>query len=420
MCDDLTIEIDASRSAHISPACPLASQFFERALGAESATDFQAARVAGQAVSLDVALAAASKLLSHAQRTLVYGLAQATTEDARAAVELAEALRGTIDTHHLPLHNAAAESLQTVGLSTASLGEVRHYCDLVIYWGCDPVVDAPRHLERYSLHERSRFVPGGRGGKTLVVIDSVANETAAAADLSISIARDQNERALLLLRMLVAGQAISPETTNAFTPELLAQLVTLAERMKACRAGIVFFGERILGESNTSEPLQSLSLLARELHQVTRFYARRMRGAGDILAADQVLAWQTGFSRAIDFAAGFPQYEPVDHSAALLLERGEVDTVVLVGSASVGALPAAAQAHLARCQQIAIDPVGSNGAGDAAVQIMVAAPGVQTGGTAYRMDEMAIPLLPLVSSSLPTTHQVLASLTAALKATSNT
>lgn len=407
LCDDFSASIHGTQVT-LEPDCQLAVEHFRRAMAEPLAADFVQGEMLGQAPpSLESALDFASKMLVSGKRPLIYGLGHLTTEDARAAVALAELVRGVVDTPHLPIHNAAAESLQTVGLSTASLGEVRHYCDLVIYWGCDPVTEMPRHLARYSVEAPSRFLAGGRPGKFLVAIDSQSTKTTAAADLAIQVPAGHQHRAILALRMLAAGREIDARSLAPLPPETIEQLRGLAERMRNCKACVVFFGERILDNSSGSEPVQALAHLAREMHRYTRFYARRMRGASDILAADQVLTWQTGYSRAIDFGPGFPQYEPSDHSAAKLIEREEVDCCLLLDSSAALALPPQVQDKLQSIPTVAIDPAGRPHWPQAWVKITTAAPGVHVGGSAYRMDEITIPLRAIAPSTLPSMHQLL-------------
>ena len=69
-----------------------------------------------------------------------------------------------------------------------------------------------------------------------------------------------------------------------------------------------------------------------DLNDFTRFTARRLRIPGDVTGADAVLCWLTGFPFAVNLARGYPRYNPGEYSANELLERGEVDACLLVGS----------------------------------------------------------------------------------------
>ena len=105
--------------------------------------------------------------------------------------------------------------------------------------------------------------------------------------------------------------------------------------MKTCRYGVVFFGLGLsmtgLGQHN----VEALLLLVRDLNSYTRFCARRMRVPGDVTGADIVLIWQTGYPFSVNLASGYPRYNPGEFSAQGMLERGDVDACLLVGSEGI-------------------------------------------------------------------------------------
>src|SRR6184192_1783348 len=76
---------------------------------------------------------------------------------------------------------------------------------------------------------------------------------------------------------------------------------------------------------------EALIALAQALNGPTRCALSTLRGGGNRSGADAVLTWQTGFPFAVDFARGYPSYEP-QAGAATLLGRGEVDVALVVGA----------------------------------------------------------------------------------------
>ncbi len=177
--------------------------------------------------------------------------------------------------------------------------------------------------------------------------------------------------------------------------------------MKTCRFGIVFFG---LGLSMTGlghRSVEALLLLVRDLNDYTRFYVRRMRVQGDVTGADSVLAWQTGYPFSVNLARGYPRYNPGEFSAQEMLERGEADACLLVGSEGVARFSAAALAHLRRIPTIALDYPTVASAIPPTVRFTTAVYGVHRPGTAYRMDEIPIPLRAFLASDYSSDHDVL-------------
>ncbi len=400
VCDDLRITVEAGRVRRAEGACFLSEAWFLR----QDTCQPPVAQIDGQATPLPTALAQAAQMLSAARAPLIYGLSRSSTEGQRAAVALAERLGATIDTTASLCHAPSVMALQEVGESTCSLGEVRNYADLVIFWGCDPLQSHPRHLERYSGQPVGEFVPTGRAGRTLVVVDTQPTASSAAADRFVPVEPGGDFDALWTLRGLLRGL---PPAPAAPTGAPLPLLIDLAQRMQACRCGVVFFG---LGLSLTGlghRSVEALLALVTDLNHHTRFYARRMRVPGDVAGADSVLAWQTGYPFSVNLARGYPRYNPGEFSANDMLQRGEVDACLLLGSEGVARFSAAAQAHLRAIPTIALDHPTVESDPPPRIRFTTAVHGVHLPGTAYRMDEIPIPLRPFLHSDYPSDAEVL-------------
>jgi formylmethanofuran dehydrogenase subunit B len=132
-----------------------------------------------------------------------------------------------------------------------------------------------------------------------------------------------------------------------------------------------------------------------------------MRIPGDVAGADTVLCWQTGFPFSVNLARGYPRYNPGEYTANNLLERGEVDAVLLVGSEGIEKLSADARIHLQRIPIIILDYPSVANPLRANVHFTTAIYGVHRPGTAYRMDEVPIPLRKILDSPLPADHEIL-------------
>jgi formylmethanofuran dehydrogenase subunit B len=132
-----------------------------------------------------------------------------------------------------------------------------------------------------------------------------------------------------------------------------------------------------------------------------------MRRYGDVAGADSVLAWQTGYPFGVNLSAGYPRYNPGEFTGPDLLARGEPDLCVLVGSETAADFPPAATDHLQRIPVIALDPPHVRLAFTPAVRFTTAVYGVHRPGTAYRMDEVPIPLRVLTASDHPSDGEVL-------------
>jgi formylmethanofuran dehydrogenase subunit B len=390
VCDDLTITVDGGRVVRAEGACRLAEPW----LLAQNAASPPVAAIDGRPAELGAALGRAAELLRAARSPLIYGLSRSTTEGQRAATALADHVGATIDTTASTGHAPSILALQQVGESTCTLGEVRQRADLVVFWGSDPAETHPRHRERYCPPRPGRFV---------VVADARKTESAKAADLFLPVEPGRDWEALWTLRLLVREKEPRP---GGVTGAALDLLRPLADRMKYCRFGIVFFGAGITRVRNAHRTVEALLQLVTDLNDHTRFYARRMRRFGDVAGADSVLAWQTGFPFGVNLARGYPRYNPGEFTGPEMLARGEADCCVLVGSDTAADLPPAALEQLRRVPAIVLDPPGAAPV-PAAVKFTTAVYGVHRPGTAYRMDEVPIPLRVLLPTDYPSDGEVL-------------
>lgn len=401
LCDDLRIAHQAGRVVRADGACGLAEPWYLQ----QGTTQPSVAQIDGRAVPLSDAIARAAAILGRARSPLIYGLSRSSTAGQRAAVRLADLLGATIDTTASLGHGTSVMAVQAAGESTCTLGEARNRADLVIFWGANPVVTHPRHFERYSVEPCGEFLPGGRQDRTVVVVDVQPTETSAAADRFIQVQPERDFEALWTLRMLLQGQTPEPGTATGVP---LADLTELLERMKRCRYGVVFFGFGLARSRHGHRTVEALLGLVRDLNRHTRFSVRRMRGSGDVTGADTVLAWQTGYPFSVNLARGYPRYNPGEYSAQNLLERREVDACLFVGSHGIRRFSPAARSFLNDVPTIVLDSPVAELPLAPTVRFTTAIYGIHAAGTAYRMDEVPLPLKAFLSSEYPTDAEVLA------------
>jgi formylmethanofuran dehydrogenase subunit B len=406
VCDDLKMTVERGRIISVDGACHLSESWF---LDQDSKRP-PVARIESESVAIQTAIDRAAEILSAARWPLIYGLSRSSTDGQRAAVRLADAIGGNIDTTASLCHAPSIMAIQEVGESTCSLGEIKNRADLVIFWGVDPVRSHPRHFERYSVDPPGMFVPGGRADRTVVVIDAEFTESAAAADIFIQVSPDQNFEVLWTLRGLLHGIQPPDDSPTGVTLETLRDLIG---RMQTCRCGVFFFGLGLARKHLGHRDVEALLSLTRDLNSHTRFHARRMRVHGDVTGADTVLCWQTGYPFSVNLSRGYPRYNPGEYSADDMLRRGEVDACLLVGGESWPEMSRAARDHLQRIPTILLEYPTVEPHFQPSIQFTTAVYGVHLPGTAYRMDEVPIPLRPILSSVYPSDADVLRAITRA-------
>jgi formylmethanofuran dehydrogenase subunit B len=381
ICENITVRVDNGKIIAAENAC---SKCAAKLIG-QSAGNTAKATISGKPCSVDEAVAQAIAILAESRSPLIYGLAGSDIATQRAAIALADRLGATLDPALPAFHRAAIQAIQAVGISTCTLGEVKQRADVVVFWGCDPDATHP------ALRERFLDVPGEHV-KSRQILAIGSQRPAAHIDEFFQWPVEQQYTSISTLRALVAGREVS------CTPDLQA----LAELLKSANYSVIFFGPELSGVPE----LEALFQLVRQLNSQTRCAALGLGGT----QIENVLTWQSGYPFAVNFALGYPRYGPHTFSANYLLEHGQVDSVLLVGSEGSEHLSAAAQKQLEKLPVILLDNASQKCELKPVVKIPTAVPGIHCAGTVFRMDGVPLRLPAIFDSELLSAADVLSAI----------
>ncbi len=380
-CDDLTVQVADGRITAISPPCPLARAWF-----GDGGVPARILR-AGADASLDAALADAAETLAGAGGdTLVLLAPELSTQAQRAALALADLLRAGVDTATSEPAAAGLLAAQRRGRAAATLGEVRNRADVVLFWGIDPASRYPRYTSRYALEPAGTHVPGGRAGRTVISVSIGQDRGPAGAETTFALAPDQEIAALSVMRAVALGNALG---------ELPAPLQAAAEAATrlASAAYAVLVHDAEPGAEPGRDPYRAEGLIAltQALNGRTRAALSSLRAGGNRSGAEAALTWQTGYPMAVSFRPGYPRYTPAGRGLA---ERsgGRGAPILVAGAAAALGEPLAEAAR--DSPVIIVGPRASEARFPVRVAIDTGVAGIHEGGTAYRMDEVPLPLRP--------------------------
>jgi len=389
LCDDLEVTVEGGDVTDTKNACAISRTKYL----SHGENRIEHPAIDGKKAPLDEAIEAAAEVLAKAQRPLVYGLSSTECHAIAKCVELAELAGGVVDNTSSVCHGPTILALQQVGESKTTLGEVKNRADLVIFWGSNPTESHLRHLTRYSAMPQGMYTPEGRKGRHIVVVDVRETRAARFADEFVKVEANGDFELLLALRAMVRGAEIDADQVSGVSMERLRALV---ERMKVARMGIVFFGLGLTQSDGRHMNVDAAVGLVAELNKHTKFLLTPMRGHYNVAGANSVTTWQTGYPYAVDFSRGYPRYNPGEYTSVDLLARGEADACLVVASDPAATFPVDAAKHLARIPTITLDQKNTPTTMLSKVVIPVATAGVETEGTAYRMDGVAIRLKKVV------------------------
>jgi formylmethanofuran dehydrogenase subunit B len=400
LCDDIEVAMDGGQIVEARRACEVGRQWIETE-GRQA--EVPLATVEGVIAEADAALDRAADVLRRAKRPVVFGLTRSVTETTRVALALADRLGALVllDRSRAELDRIA--SFQDSGRVSATLGEVKGRADLIVFWGADPVTTHPRHCERYSTEPVGRFVPAGRSGRTVIVIDSERTATAATADFFVELAPDRDLDLCTVLRVLMHDPlTVDPsELARACGVEPSA-LTKLVGYLRGARYGAIFYENRRPAEDVARAVWDGVSSLVRDLNAVTRFVLMSLGRPGNVSGAEAALAWQTGYPQCLDFATGFPV--PVDDTVTLdeVLAAREADALLIVADELPEGLSSAAESHLKKIPMVVIGPDRvQRAAPRPTVGLQSSTTGIEVSGTVTRSDGVVLPLRPLRPSRYP-------------------
>jgi formylmethanofuran dehydrogenase subunit B len=248
----------------------------------------------------------------------------------------------------------------------------------MVFWATDPARHYPRYMSRYAPDPAGMFVPNGRRDRVVVAVDVGDERGPADADVRVQLSSGEELDAVAALRAGLGARAI------AGAGDLSSRMSELAKRLTSARYVVIIYdAERASEAPRRSEALIALT---QQLNGTGRASLSTLRGGGNRTGAEAVLTWQTGFPMTVDFSRGAPHYRP-DDGAAALLQRGDVDVVLIVGDPR-----AAAAFDHAAARRVVIGPRASEHTPPADVAIDTGVAGIHDEGVVFRMDDVPLPL----------------------------
>jgi formylmethanofuran dehydrogenase subunit B len=387
-CDDIALRLVDDRIVEASGACPLGASWF--------GDGRVPARVlaSGAATPLDDALDRAARMLAEASQPLVYLAPDITCETQREGVALADLLGAALDTVTSSTVLRSVLAGQERGRAVATLGEVRNRADLLVCWGVDPALRYPRYWSRYAPEPAGVYVPEGRRSRRVVAVDVGESRAPSDADRRLAVPPgDEVALLTLLLARLAGGPPDAGPPGDATNQELPLLARALAAEVLEAKYAVIVADLEPDPQTPRRDPgrADALAALSQAVNGPTRGALSPLRAGGNRSGADAVLAWQTGYPAAVDFARGYPRYRPHDGTAVARLGRGEVDVALVIGSAEL--VPIEVASNLAPIKVVLIGPRASQSAlANGVVVVDTGVAGIHEAGMALRMDDIPLPL----------------------------
>jgi formylmethanofuran dehydrogenase subunit B len=226
-------------------------------------------------------------------------------------------------------------------------------------------------------------------GRKLIVIDPIKTMTAEAADYYVQIEPNRDYEVMEALRCIVNEQELDVENVGGVPVEYLREI---ADAMIGCKFGAIFYGLVLTASAGRFRNIELAIKLVADLNRRTKFVITPMRGHFNITGANVAFAWATGYPFAIDFSQGYPQFNPGEFTTIDLLKNGDNDATLVIGSDPGAHFPKPAMQKMTQHPLIVINPDMNCTSKLGDVLFPTQWCGIESEGTAYRMDGVPIRL----------------------------
>jgi len=443
LCDDLEVTVENNEIVKMKNGCAVCEAKMVYGYKSEERILEPHIRKEGKLVpvSMDEAIHKAAQILTDAKYPLLFGWTSSASETQHVGVELAEELGSALDNCCSVCHGPSVMAIQEIGIPTATLGQIRHRADLIVYWACNPWTSHPRHVERYTAFTDGRFEKSefkeyvqklkgrasqkkvaatmrrtqvryqqdrpqaatveappqslARAGRKMIVFDVRKTMTAEMADYFVQVEPNKDYEIFGAMRCLALDQELDVDTVGGVPVEYLREVV---DAMINADFGAIFFGLGLTQSVGRFRNIEIAIALTRDLNRKTKFVVAPMRGHFNVTGANTVFAWQTGYPFALDFSQGYPQYNPGEFTANDLLRRDDNDATLVISADPGAHFPKSSIKNMLKHPLITINPDWNaiSRLGDVVFPAQWC--GIEQAGTAYRMDSIAISLKKVVEA----------------------
>ncbi|MFW9944719.1 MAG: formylmethanofuran dehydrogenase subunit B, partial [Candidatus Sifarchaeia archaeon] len=351
LCDDIRLEVKGNLITGNETGCAISKAKF---------TSYHEDRIRPTVrkrgkyveVSLDEAVDRAVEILSSARRPLVYGLSSTENDAHREAYKIAETTGGIVDNTSSVCHGPTILGTQESGEAAGSLAEVKNRADTVIFWGSNPQFAHPRHISRY-VRAQGEYIKDPKADRKIWVFDIRKTITANMADEFVKITPGKDLELIGAMRALARGHPLDVDEAGGVSIQKLTEIV---EALKATKYGILFFGLGLTQSAGRHRNIDAAIRLVQDLNAFGKWNMMPMRGHFNVAGANKTSTWQTGYPFAVDYARGYPRYQPGEYTSVDVLARGEADAMLNIAADPAAHFPRQAVKHMATIPVINIDP----------------------------------------------------------------
>ncbi|MGB8218446.1 MAG: formylmethanofuran dehydrogenase subunit B [Candidatus Methanoperedens sp.] len=394
LCDDIEVVVESGRIKETRNTCRRGTARIKGCINRLAPTIDQ------KPSDIESAIRKAAGILKDAKSPMLFGFTNSTCETQVKGIQLAKKLGAIIDDTSSFCQGLLIERILQKKFRTCTLEDVRNKADVLVYWGSNAQDSQPRHLSRFSYFPRGESRQRGyEEDRVAIAIDVRESNTAKICKGHFYRIQPKGDREFILALI----DALSGKVP-AYEPKKILELAAILKKAE--------FGVICVGIGLTYSIKEDFDILVSLADKLPNFHIMPMVGHYNMRGFNENLFKETGFVNRVRFhdkAVHDDKYSIIE-----ALREKSFDVLLVAGSDPLSSLPRSLIRHLASIPVICIDPCVTMTSKIAAVTIPCAVSGVESGGTAVRMDGKKIDLSKMIESDYPTDEELLVRLMEAL------
>jgi len=411
LCDDIIVQSDGLFISEVIGACLKGKERFDL-VSAKNRITSPLIRKDGELkeVSWDEAIKKAIDIIKNSSVPLLYGFSNVSCEAQDVGIKLAQKIDGFIDSNASICQGKIFNKAKSLGINLTTITEIINKGDLIILWGANPAETVPRLLNKV-LFSRGKFRMTGREIKTLVIVDPIKTASfrvMGVRDLPLIIEPNKD---IDLIRMLKEECC----TANSIPSQGVAgidknDLKRLLLHLTGAENGVIILGQGVIQPNpdyNLVEELLELLQLINERQEKGRISLLLMGGHFNMAGFDHVALSSFGVSGNLEFKHN--QMMKTEDTLVSKIEKENFDSSIIVGTDPISHLPYSLSSKIAKKPLILIDNHNTATSHIADVVFPTAITGIESGGLAYRLDQVPIELNKIINppNNLPSDEELL-------------
>jgi len=162
--------------------------------------------------------------------------------------------------------------------------------------------------------------------------------------------------------------------------------------------GAVYVGLGVGSSYGKHRNVEAALNLIKELNNHTKFTIGALRGHCNVAGFNQIASYMYGYPFGLDFARGYPRYNPGEYTMVDVLRNRDVDAAFVMCADLVCHTPADCASYLTEIPMVCLDiaPCPTTVASDVVLPGVIDA--MESAGTFYRLDNVPIYFEPFTDS----------------------